>query len=661
MTTRMTVLGWETKNLRCPDHELVLDPRKTGAHVSLIQMPNGTGKTTTLNLLRSALSGHHWDGGEWTATEVRSLQSERKPARGFFWLHLGCNDMKCTIEIELDFALGTHQYRTTVPGSGQRDGHHPPAELAPFMQPDFVPFFVFDGETAQQLCDRSHTKADQAIQSLFQLQKMIGMSDFAETYWQRQGPAESVDQSLKQYQNKLSEARAKRDLLSNESRNLIIRQEAIKRELLDIDNAFADAIREHEEVKNRIAGLESGIERITKQIEQSAADALRVFRNPAAAISTTLESLNHFRSSLNRLKLPEDTSQEFFDELADDGTCICGRPLDDQARSQILERKKLYLSTEATAFLNKMKSDIGTQAEGANQSILLRNLSKEIENLTTQRHKNQIALELTKAKAAEESGLGDKTDRRDELIKEDVRILTRLEEITNSSITGVQVSKDPKMFRNLPAIEKLTQLLEDYISKKQGLQATKWKCKLVQRILDRSLKTAGDALQKHAVLEANEKLDRLLPNNRIRIKEIDRSLVLTNDQSQGSVGETLTVAYAFLSSIFQRADYHELPFILDSPVGSLDNDVRGEVGSLLPDLSHQVIAFVISSEKEAFWPAIQSAVPADGLRLHTLFRVPNAEYESAAEQAPERCVARSCDGILVTDRHFFDNFQRDDD
>ena len=657
----MTILGWKTKDLRCPDHEITLDPETVGAHVSLIQMPNGTGKTTTLNLLRSALSGNHWDGGEWTAAEVRSLQSERKPARGFFWLHLGCNGKKCTIEIELDFGIGTHQYRTTWPGAGLRDGHHPLTELAPFMQPDFVPFFVFDGETAQHLGDRRHTKADQAIQSLFQLQKMIGMSVFAEEYWQRQGRAESIDQSVAMYENKLSETRAKRDRLSSEQKDLLEKKEAVKGELLDIDNAFADAFKEHEGVANEISDLTAEIARTTKQIERETSESLRVLRNPAAAINTTLDSLKHFRSSLNRLKLPEDTSQEFFDELAEDVTCICGRPLDDQARDQILERKKLYLSTEATAFLNKMKSDIGTQAEGVNQSDLLRKNAEDVRKLTKLRRASQSRLEATQAKAAEKTGLGEKTDRRDELVKENVRIDTRLEEITNTSITGVQVSKDPKMYRNLPAIEKLTDLLENLISEKRGLAATKWKCQLIQKILKRSLKTAGEALQEHAVQEANEKLDRLLPNNRIRIKEIDRSLVLTNDQAQGSVGETLTVGYAFLSSIFQRADYHELPFILDSPVGSLDNDVRTEVGNLLPSLSHQIIAFVISSEKEAFWPALRSAVGDDGIRHHTLFRLPNSEYDAAAQEIPANRVARSGDGVLVTDQDFFKNFQRDED
>lgn len=54
---RLTLLGWESSGLRCPD--MVIDFRKDGKapRVSLLQMPNGTGKTTTLDLIKAALTG----------------------------------------------------------------------------------------------------------------------------------------------------------------------------------------------------------------------------------------------------------------------------------------------------------------------------------------------------------------------------------------------------------------------------------------------------------------------------------------------------------------------------------------------------------------------------------------------------------------------------
>ncbi len=54
---KIEIIGWKTKGLRCPDMDINLLFGVNQAHVSLIQMPNGTAKTTTLSLIRAAMSG----------------------------------------------------------------------------------------------------------------------------------------------------------------------------------------------------------------------------------------------------------------------------------------------------------------------------------------------------------------------------------------------------------------------------------------------------------------------------------------------------------------------------------------------------------------------------------------------------------------------------
>ena len=52
------ILRWKATGLRCPDHEFSFESTAGNVHpLTLIQMPNGTGKTTTLTLIRAALSG----------------------------------------------------------------------------------------------------------------------------------------------------------------------------------------------------------------------------------------------------------------------------------------------------------------------------------------------------------------------------------------------------------------------------------------------------------------------------------------------------------------------------------------------------------------------------------------------------------------------------
>ena len=50
--------------------------------------------------------------------------------------------------------------------------------------------------------------------------------------------------------------------------------------------------------------------------------------------------------------------------------------------------------------------------------------------------------------------------------------------------------------------------------------------------------------------EANRRIEQLMPYNRIRIREIKQSLIL-DGQEGGSVGETLSIGYAFSIHAFQ--------------------------------------------------------------------------------------------------------------
>jgi DNA sulfur modification protein DndD len=145
-----------------------------------------------------------------------------------------------------------------------------------------------------------------------------------------------------------------------------------------------------------------------------------------------------------------------------------------------------------------------------------------------------------------------------------------------------------------------------------------------------------------------------MPYNDIRIRNIDHCLNLEG-QEGGSVGETLCVAYAFLSTLFAKTR-HELPFVVDSPAGAIDLRVREQVAELVPKLSSQFVAFVISAEREGFLDSLERSVDSN-IQYITLFRseVENAGISlNGADQLIE-----SSDGNTVLGRHFFRGFHVD--
>jgi hypothetical protein len=102
-------------------------------------------------------------------------------------------------------------------------------------------------------------------------------------------------------------------------------------------------------------------------------------------------------------------------------------------------------------------------------------------------------------------------------------------------------------------------------------------------------------------------------------------LVSTGLATKGNVseGQSLAVAYAFLTSLLTEAPY-KLPFIVDSPAVSLDTAVRREVGDIIPGLFDQMIMFVISSEREGFADAFYGR---EGVRYITLWRADDNRTE----------------------------------
>src|SRR5687768_10552064 len=98
-------------------------------------MPNGTGKTTTLQLLRAALSGA---ASDWPREKLRSYaKRDNDTGQGRFVVHLLVNDRRVSIAMHFDFGERSVRY-TTTEGDGMIQGHRPPHQVARFLRPGFV-------------------------------------------------------------------------------------------------------------------------------------------------------------------------------------------------------------------------------------------------------------------------------------------------------------------------------------------------------------------------------------------------------------------------------------------------------------------------------------------------------------------------------------------
>ena len=652
----LSVAGWLTKGFRCPDHEVALAKGDGKFRATLVQMPNGTGKTTTLELLRASLSG---EAATWPPDQVREfIPYGQNGGNGTFLLKLIVNKKPLTFELVLDFEKGLARYRTTI-GSGVTKGHNPPAALRRFMRADFVRLFVFDGELAGALLEPKQTRARDAIDSLFQLSLLDKVSGKFQEHWERRAANVTAknEKGLVRRRNRLQRLQDRLVAEKQARKGLGLRAGTLKKQIESLDRDYQKRLR-----KKGVLGED--IERVTNQLFEAkervttfSVHSIEEMRDPHALAPQFADSLIALKNNLDKLRLPDSTSREFFDELIGEDECICGTPLDDEKREQIRQKAETYLVEDEFGILNNIKSGIGAlslefpESPADQLQATLGELAKAVVTRGTL---------ITELQALQDERHAEGDPKLDEAKEELQTKCDELEEI-NGKIQ--EADRDPDDADNedttcIKALERMVKEAAADYAEATATQTLRRKTELMRIILEVARDVARTELGDMLVRESNVAISKLLKRTPVVIEDIQDSLILKS-QRRASAGQTLSVGYAFLATLFERAE-HSLPFVVDSPAGALDLAVRAEVARILPRLTRQCIAFTISSERAGFVDALDEAAGKDRVQYLTVFRKTSATSE-LRKRLKKESVSETSSGYLVSGRDFFDSFDVEDE
>jgi DNA repair exonuclease SbcCD ATPase subunit len=615
-------------------------------------MPNGTGKTTTLQMLRAALSG---EASTWSPAEIRKLQ--KKPVRhstGRFLVDGILDGAKLTLELTLDFDEGTASYTTTY-RAGNRLGFHAPQQIRAFLNPDFVRLFVFDGEQAHNLLDINHTNAERAIESLFQLRFFEQMRKYVQEYWtdRAQTTTATEERGYSRRTNRLNTLRDRLRACRLERKVAGTERDLAKAEVDRLTAEHADQIRSNDGFSSRLKIAEDQLTSARNEVVRQTALVQSAVKDPFALSGAIASEMVDLRASLDRVKLPESAAREFFDELAQELLCVCGRPLDDETRNYIRSQAPQYLGTDEVALLNAMKSSIAAIAnQPSGPSEALRTLFDELSAALRSESEARTELEAVEADAGQKYPEIDAI--KDRLARAEQHLET-MEAKLQKYETDDQGARDEST-SSIRALERLIREAENRLAEVTETLELKGKRDIIDRLLQQAHSTAKANASVAIVNEANQAIQRLLPNNAIRIREIKGCLVL-DQQEGGSAGETLSIAYAFLTTFFNSAN-HQFPFIVDSPAGAIDLEVRTRIADILPRIAGQVIAFTISSERSGFCDRFSNNGQSQAQYI-TLFRKGLGQVDIDARTVEGH--QESSDGLLVPGREFFEEFQEVDE
>jgi len=658
---KLSILGWSTNGLRCPDVDLdFAKGGKTPHAVTLLQMPNGTGKTTTLELIRAALDG---SAAQWNADRVRSFRRALSDdLHGEFCIRLAVDQEPLTFTLKLDFDAGRASY-TTQFRSRNVEHHEPPAQATRFLRSEFVKLFIFDGEYAHVLFDGSKSEAGKAIKNLFQLYLFEDLQDASDAH---------LKEKIKEIGSKSRSANAikimRKDLEAAENHLRSLKKEKDKasaavskdQDRIEIlDSRLRDLTAKSKGLNDNRARALSDQAKAQQEARDALYNLLTQLRKPIFVHPCFHQTLSELVAGLEQLRLPADTASQWFDELADakNDNCVCGRPLGPQERQNILTLKDRFLGTEVHAVLNAVKGsarqallDHAQQPTGAETSLAaaISTTSK------SEKHKRECD---TKLKAAEQA-LAERGNADEQRINSEILDLRPKVADYKELLMQMQL---PTGRHSLKVAEARQDELALGLSKSTKTVELNEKIKVLRGILEDASEIADAALRNDVKDKCNERLAQVLKNDPLRIGSIERSIALES-QGGASMGQTLAVGYTFLVTLLSEGN-HSFPLVVDSPAGPLDHTIRREVARIIPAMSDQFLAFTISTEREGFVSTLADAVEEagrDSVQFLTLVRLTAGTRPLVANAPPGRIV-KTANSALVDDREFFESFNLEAD
>jgi len=590
------ILGWEYENIR-RFSSLQIDLLQGNAHLphnTLVMMRNGTGKTTTISLMRSILSGAKLNPE--TVLGYKPLNSDVK--QGTFYIKIKFGTEIYHYKLNLDYVEGKASYETSRVGmsGGMEPGHNLPMQLIGVLNSTgFINRFIFDGEQAKKTLTAGSKEAELAVTYLYQIDKLDELvNEINSMVSRKQTESESkgaTETSLKNIRTRMENKKKNHfDLLERHKRLLsLIMKDKAKWE--DLEERRRQLIESDEELRKEQV-------RLLNEQKTKNNDLIRILqvmgiylKEPYLVHPQFNDRLINLVQNMQTLKLPKTTAKEFFKELSESPDCICGRPIGLVEKEAILRRADNYLGEDDLSAINAIKDKIRNYQvndelkDAINQMVSLKESIQGIQSAL-----DRLVLNLNEEAGREANEISDEQT----VIKQRISDLERDRNILEAPIGATNASEQ----NNLALAEKAGKEAEENYTRASGTYEYTQKSNKLISYIKETRTLALQKLKTSIIEKTNEKVAKIITDERITVEKIEGSLILQN-RSGASEGQTLGIAYSYIGSLFEHSSF-EFPFVIDSPAASMDLDVRREVASIIPTLFKQLIIFVTSGEVAGF-------------------------------------------------------------
>lgn len=593
---KMSILGIEYKNIR-KISELKLsfvDANGKSIKNNFVMMANGTGKTTTMELIKGLMDG---SAADWSAKKIKTFAPTTSHSDvGVFSIAVKFDERQYKYFLYMNYKTGTANIKTTTTTlGGMEDGRHLPDALKGIFTPEFVRRFVFDGEQAEKTMDSSSNEAEETIRYLYRLDELDEIIATNQRILSEIQDAEGSKGS----KSSLSNLRTRQEGVKTTISKLQKRAAHLRKDIKTFEDEQKEKITQRDALDKNYETLNQEKQEILNMqqhnkdsIDAQISEIIRLSKSPYLISQEFCDRMYGLGSSMTKLKLPKTISKNFFVELAHAKDCICGRCIGESEKKTILENAEKYLGSDQQSVLNAIKSSLMACSYDSSLSDAFTELSKLREEANClQTRLNTNAEKLLKAGGEEAAKLKARTD---ELEKYIAVSKYQLDIIESKDENNEELTEDSNLY-------KAQLLYKDYehkIASATRTNAALYRKEVVESLVLAIKEQATAELKKEIIRKANEKIQKVITDDFIEIDNIDRYIKL-KERSGASQGQTLGIAYCFLGTLFEDSEL-EFPFIIDSPTGSMDFDKREAVADIIPKVFNQMISFVQSAEVKRF-------------------------------------------------------------
>ena len=593
---KMSILELEYKNIRKISSLQISFRNDTGGVIknNFVMMANGTGKTTTMTLIKGLLDG---SAKNWPVDYVKSFAPTTTTGdKGEFSITVKFDEKQYKYFLSLDYVNGIAKIETQAPPKGRETGLLLPTAIKGIFTPEFVSRFVFDGEQAKKSMDRTSNEADETIRYLYRLDELdeilaMNMNILTEIQ-NAEGGSTGTRGSLSNLRSRQKKVRDHIASLEKKQKQLngdIARfsQEKIEKEKQrqELDKNYEALNKEKNEV---IAEQEKNRGNVDVKITE----IVSLVKTPYLVSEGLCNRMYEFGDAMKKLKLPKSSSKDFFTELAYAEKCVCDRCIGEKERDAILKNAERYLGSDHQAVLNNIKSVLMGSTYDEHLVAAFEELGKLQEQKTRLNARfADVEDKLIKAGGPQVEQLQSEIE---VLIGQISSAQTQLKIIESKDEDDETLTEE----NNLHKARRADAEYEVKIASTTKTNAALRKKNVVQDLVNEIKTQATAALKEEIIKKANDKISRVIKDDYIEIESIDDYIKL-KDREGASDGQTLSIGYCFLGTLFEEAEL-EFPFVIDSPTGKMDFDKRQAVADIIPVVFNQMIAFVQSAEVKCF-------------------------------------------------------------